>query len=161
MHDGRQEDFINRCTALMNRFKERKKREPLEVNLIVKGSYGLELKPMEVKRVKLDIELFYEDSFKEVDATIQKRLNQKKDKGIVLLHGLPGTGKTSYLRYLVGKLKKRVLFLSPNVAANLMDPDFIELLIDNPNTVVIIEDSENVIMDRKTGRPEVHLYPIF
>ena len=30
-----------------------------------------------------------------------------------------------------------------------MNPDFIELLIDNPNTVVIIEDAENIIMDRK------------
>jgi len=76
-------------------------------------------------------------------------LNQKNDKGIVLLHGLPGTGKTTYLRYLVGKLKKRVLFLSPSVAGNLMNPEFIELLIDNPNTVLIIEDAENIIMDRR------------
>ncbi|MBO9682437.1 MAG: AAA family ATPase, partial [Flavisolibacter sp.] len=60
-------------------------------------------------------------------------------------------GKTTYLRYLVGRLKKRVLFLSPNVAGNLMDPDFIDLLIDNPNTVVIIEDAENIIMDRRTS----------
>ncbi|MBB1287100.1 AAA family ATPase [Flavisolibacter sp. BT320] len=151
LHDGRQDDFIAQCTGLMNRFKEKKKREPLEVNLIVKGSYGLELKAMEIKRTKLDLGLFYEDDFREVDSIIQKRLNQKKDKGIVLLHGLPGTGKTTYLRYLVGKVRKRVLFLSPNVAGNLMDPDFIDLLIDNPNTVVIIEDAENIIMDRRTS----------
>lgn len=151
LHDGKQEDFIEQCTALMHRFKERKKRDPLEVNLIVKGCYGVELKSMEIKRTKLDLDLFYEDDFKEVDAVIRKRLNAKKDKGIVLLHGLPGTGKTTYLRYLVGKLKKRVLFLSPNVAGNLMDPDFIDLLIDNPDTVVIIEDAENIIMDRRTS----------
>lgn len=156
LHDGKQTDFIDQCTTLMNLFKERKKRNPLEINLIVKGSYGLELKSMEIKRTKLDIDLFYEDDFKEIDALIQKRLNRKKDKGIVLLHGLPGTGKTTYLRYLVGKLKKRVLFLSPNVAGNLMDPEFIDLLIDNPNTVVIIEDAENIIMDRRaTGSSSV------
>lgn len=151
LHDGSQEAFIHRCTALMDRFKERKKREPLEMNLIVKGSYGLELKAMEIKRTKLDLSLFYPDELTAVDAIIQKRLNRKNDKGIVLLHGLPGTGKTTYLRYLVGKLKKRVLFLSPNVAGNLMDPDFIDLLIDNPNTVVIMEDAENIIMDRRTS----------
>lgn len=149
LHDGNQVEFIDRCTALMNRFKERKKKDPLEVNLIVKGSYGLELKPMEIKKNKLDLDLFYEDDFASVDAIIQKRLNQKKDKGIVLLHGLPGTGKTTYLRYLVGRIKKRVLFLSPNVAGNLVDPDFIDLLIDNPNTVVIVEDAENIIRDRR------------
>jgi len=151
LHNGTQGEFIEKCTSMMNSFKERRKRVPQEVNLIVKGNYGLELKSMEIKRTKLDINLFYEDDFKEVDSIIQKRLNQKKDKGIVLLHGLPGTGKTTYLRYLVGKIKKRVLFLSPNVAGNLMDPDFIDLLIDNPNTVVIIEDAENIIMDRRAS----------
>ena len=78
-------------------------------------------------------------------------MKQKNDKGIVLLHGLPGTGKTTYLRYLIGKIKKRVMFLSPNVAGNLMNPEFIDLLIDNPNTVLIIEDAENIIMDRRSS----------
>ena len=41
------------------------------------------------------------------------------------------------------------MFLSPAAATNLMDPDFIELLIDNPNCVLVIEDAENIIMDRK------------
>jgi len=104
---------------------------------------------MEIKRTKLDLDLFYEDDFKEIDETIRKRLSKKNDKGILLLHGLPGTGKTTYLRYLVGKIRKRILFLSPTVAGNLMNPDFIELLIDNPNTVLVIEDAENIIMDRK------------
>ena len=43
------------------------------------------------------------------------------------------------------------MFLPPTVAADLMDPGFIELLIDNPNTVVIIEDAENIIMDRRSS----------
>ena len=30
-----------------------------------------------------------------------------------------------------------------------MNPEFIDLLIDNPNAVLIIEDAENIIMDRK------------
>lgn len=151
LHDGNSMGFLKSCTELMQRFKEKKKRAPLEINLIVEGSYGLDLKAMEIKKTRLDLDLFYNNDFKEVDAVIQKRLNQKRDKGIVLLHGLPGTGKTTYLRYLIGRLKKRVLFLSPNTACNLMNPDFIELLIDNPNTVVIIEDAENIIMDRRTN----------
>ena len=43
-----------------------------------------------------------------------------------------------------------MLFLS-NLASNLMGTDFIDLLIDNPNTVVIVEDAENIIMDRRTS----------
>ena len=41
--------------------------------------------------------------------------------------------------------------MSPNSAHNLVNPEFVELLVDNPNTVVIIEDAENIIMDRRTS----------
>ena len=102
-----------------------------------------------MKRTKLDLDLFYEADFKEVNSVICKRLSTDKDKGIVLLPGLPGTGKTTYLRYLIGKIKKRILFVSPSLAGDIMNPDFIQLLVNNPNCVLIIEDAENVIMDRK------------
>lgn len=148
-HNGTQQEFIDEVTATVYRFRERNKREPLEINLIVNANDYLDLKPMEIKRTKLDLDLFYNDEFKEVDQLIRKRLGKKKDKGIVLLHGLPGTGKTTYLRYLISKIRKRVLFLSPSLAGKLTNPDFIELLVDNPDTVLIIEDAENVIMDRK------------
>ncbi|TCJ14138.1 AAA family ATPase [Flaviaesturariibacter flavus] len=149
LHDGHADVFVTECTALAARFREREKRQPQEINLIVKGEYGLTTRSMEIKRAKLDLDLFYEADFAAVDAVIRRRLRQKDDKGIVLLHGLPGTGKTTYLRYLVGQTRKRVLFLSPTVAGNLMDPDFIDLLIENPNTVLVIEDAENVLMDRR------------
>jgi len=149
LHDGKQDGFVDSVTELVNHFKERQRRQPLEINLVVQNRSRLDLKAMEIKRTKLDLDLFYEDDFKEPEALIRKRLSQKNDKGIVLLHGLPGTGKTTYLRYLIGKIRKRVLFMSPSVAGNLMNPDFIELLIDNPNTVLVIEDAENIIMDRR------------
>jgi hypothetical protein len=149
LHDGKQDSFVQEITDLVNQFKERERRQPLEINLIVRNGRGLDLKAMEIKRTKLDLDLYYENNFIETDTIIRKRLNAKKDKGIVLLHGLPGTGKTTYLRYLVGKIKKRVLFLSPAVADDLMNPEFVELLVDNPDTVLIIEDAENIIMDRR------------
>jgi hypothetical protein len=149
LHDGTRPEFVQAVTELTAPFKERQRRQPLEINLIVQGRNRVGLKAMEINRTKLDVDLFYEDDFKETDQIIRKRLNKTNDKGIVLLHGLPGTGKTSYLRYLIGKIKKRVLILSPTVAGNLMNPDFIELLVDNSETVVIIEDAENIIMDRK------------
>ena len=148
-HNGKQDELLKEITDFILNFKERQKREPSEINIIVRDGGGLELKAMEIKRTRIDLDLFYEDDFKEVDEVIRKRLKMKKDKGIVLLHGLPGTGKTTYLRYLIGNIKKRVMFLSPNLAGNLMNPEFIDLLVDNTNTVLIIEDAENVIMDRK------------
>ena len=151
LHDDMHDDFVTRLIAIAKKYKERQRRQPLEINLIVNGSNGMELKAMEIRRTKLDVALFYEDDFIPIDKTIRARLNKKNDKGIILLHGLPGTGKTTYLRYLIGKMKKRILFLSPGIAGNLMSPGFIDLLIDNPETVLIIEDAENIIMDRRTS----------
>src|SRR5207253_1643330 len=84
-------------------------------------------------------------NFKEVNEIIRSRLSRQNDKGIVLLHGIPGTGKTTYLRHLIGELNKKILFVSPSVAGHLMNPEFIDLLIDNPNSVVVIEDAENIM----------------
>src|SRR5690606_15758608 len=89
------------------------------------------------------------DDFLEVHQTILNRLQKKKDKGLVLLHGKPGTGKTSYIRYLITSLKKKVIFLPLNMATEITNLDLMKLLINNPNSVFVIEDAENIIMDRE------------
>lgn len=152
LHNYSSGSFVNELVELLKTFRERQRRKPLEINLIVKNNSYMELKPMEIKRTKLELDLYYEDDFIQTNEVIRARLNKKNDKGIVLLHGLPGTGKTTYLRHLIGKVKKKVLFLSPNIASSLVDPEFIDLLVDNPNSVVIIEDAENIIMDRRTNQ---------
>lgn len=142
-------DEASSLVNIFSAYKLPQKQEAYEINIIILSKDGLELKQVEVKPTFLDIDKYYNDDFKEVDETIKARLNRENDKGIILLHGLPGTGKTTYLRHLIGGLKKKVLFVSPSVAGNLMNPEFIDLLIDNPNSVLIIEDAENIMMDRK------------
>ncbi len=149
LFDAVSEQFADDLVKALSECKAPEKKEPFEMNIITQGMHGLELKSLEVKETVLDISLYYNDDFAEVHALIRRRLMQENDKGIILLHGLPGTGKTTYLRHLIGTLKKKVLFVSPSVAGNLMNPDFIDLLIDNPNAVLVIEDAENIIMDRK------------
>lgn len=124
---------------------------PQEVHLITRGDYGLELTKLDVKRTKLNLSQYYDEDFLPVHETILKRLNQKGDKGIVLLHGLPGTGKTTYLRHLVGKIRKRVLFVPPDMASGIVNPDLVKLLIENPNSVLVIEDAENILLQRQPG----------
>lgn len=135
--------------TLLRTCKKRAKKKNFEINLIVSESNGLELKDLEVNKTKLDVDLLYNDDFAPIDKLLQKRLNTKNDKGIVLLHGLPGTGKTTYLRYLIGRLNKKIIFVSPSIASYITDPSFINILIENPNSILIIEDAENIIMDRR------------
>ncbi|MFY7963387.1 MAG: AAA family ATPase [Chitinophagaceae bacterium] len=147
-----QNSQFERVKKIIDEFKNHKaecKEVDYEINIISLNGNSLELKTINITPTELDLDLYYNDDFKAVDATIKERLGREKDKGIVLLHGLPGTGKTTYLRHLIGSLKKKVMFVSPSVASNLMNPEFMDLLIDNPNSILVIEDAENIIMDRR------------
>src|SRR4051794_38929749 len=85
-YDSELQQTMKEITEVVIPFKERQRHQPFEINLIVQNGREMYLKAMETKRVKLDLSLFYEDDFKIVDEIIRKRLNQRNDKGIVLLH---------------------------------------------------------------------------
>ncbi len=141
--------YANQLIENLQAFKAPEKEQDFEMNIISQSNGEIDLKTLAIKPTVMDLNLYYNDDFLAVDEVIRKRLETDNDKGIILLHGLPGTGKTTYLRHLIGCINKKVLFISPSVAGNLMNPGLVDLLIDNPNSVLIIEDAENIIMDRK------------
>lgn len=144
-------EMIKTLKAKFKGLRKKSRKATQEINIIAKGDTGLELTEMEVKLPTLNLDLYYEDDIREADSIIRKRLNKPNDKGIVLLHGLPGTGKTTYLRHLISKIKKRVLFIPPNMAGHIADPELVKILIDNPDSVLIIEDAEHIVMQRTAG----------
>ncbi|EDM44944.1 hypothetical protein SCB49_02449 [unidentified eubacterium SCB49] len=128
------------------------KDEVPEMHLITSSQHGLGLTSMDLLKMETDLTAHYNDDFLAIHNTIIKRLMAPKDKGVVILHGAPGTGKTSYIRHLISTVDKKVIFLPPNLAQNITGPDLINLLIENPNAILIIEDAENIVVDRdKTG----------
>lgn len=141
----------SKIEALINEFKKFKKRKARhsEISLLVNTPNGIETKSLKISKPKLSIEDNYNDDFKEIHQTIIKRLSKKNNKGLVLLHGKPGTGKTSYIRYLISTVRKNVIFLPPNMAGQITNPGLISILIDNPNSIFVIEDAENIVVDRE------------
>ncbi|MFN2396928.1 MAG: AAA family ATPase [Bacteroidales bacterium] len=113
---------------------------------ILRSSYsGISLEPFKVPLPRLSIDTHYNDDFLPVHQYIMKRLQTTGDNGLVLLHGDPGTGKTTYMRYLSGKLNKKLIYLSREIAHNLLAVDFVTFMLDHPNSILVIEDAEDIV----------------
>ena len=132
---------------LLQSHKNRKDNQ-IHIHLVTRSYSSLILEAMEIERQQWRLSENYNEDFTAVNQLILDRLQRPKDKGIVLLHGQPGTGKTSYIRYLICEVKKKVIFLPPAMAGSLTDPNFISILTDNPNSILVIEDAERALMQR-------------
>ena len=131
---------------------KKRKHESNNIALVIQTPRGYDTTSFELPDQKLDIELGYGRGFKPIHDKIINTLNQKNGKGLVLLHGTPGTGKTHYLKYIASKVKdKRVLFIPPYLADFITSPEMTPFLIQNSNSILFIEDAERVITDRNNG----------
>ena len=87
---------------------------------------------------------------------------RKRNHGLSIFEGTPGTGKTFYLRHLVGLLKEshRFYFVPTATMGVLSKPEFIGFwaeqrrIHDNRQFVVILEDSDAALMTRGSDNRE-------
>lgn len=127
------------------------KTPPNRIHLICQNHGILNLRNFRIKKIDVDIDLNYNDDFKETDKIIKSAIDKESNNGLILLHGIAGAGKTTYIRHLIGISKKRIIYAPPDFAEAISSPDLMGFMINYPDSVLIIEDAENVIQERSAG----------
>jgi hypothetical protein len=116
-------------------------------NLNIIGLKGGVLDIQEIDKSEVDkkIELFYnKETFKSINR-LSKSLS-KGDKGISVLYGDKGVGKTNILKYLSDKIERTFILIPLNLIEHTINnPEFVELVKTYQNPILIIDDCEAVL----------------
>ena len=113
----------------------------------------LSTKMVEISRVRLThLDAYYGAGMTKFHGAYLEYL-QKQGRGVSMLHGPPGGGKTTYLRHIVGALKSRVVLFPHGLLSAIDTPSFTSYLMElaSTPTVLVIEDAEAIITSREGG----------
>jgi hypothetical protein len=119
---------------MINSARIEKNKNKTTVGLISRDNGGFFINEVKFdSKISTELNLHYGENFEDFHKTFVKKL-ATTNKGISLLHGNPGTGKTSYIRYLIKELNdttdKKVVIVPSNLISSLLDPDFNTFLVD-------------------------------
>jgi hypothetical protein len=142
--------LADEATELEKKFLRFPKRHEGEavIHLVSTGHSGLELSRVKVSRPKVNLSLHYNADLLVHHRGLVSMLRSKRECGLYLFHGDPGTGKSTYIRHLMHQVKKKVIFFSPQMAGNLDSPSLTNLLVENTNSIFVIEDAEELLVSR-------------
>lgn len=134
------QDIIEKLNSCLIDFSEEQSNR---INTLSIGPNGLEIDPINLMDTDLDnIELFYNHkTFKGVRKLIKSI--KKSKKGLSILYGQRGTGKTSMINYLSTSIDKMIIFVPNNmIDVTINNPEFKRFLRRYPSPIIILDDCE-------------------
>lgn len=161
------EDEFPEMEDIINIFKEcqLEKVETISIGMVSIDESGFYIKDFDLKQKSFDLvylDEHYGEGFTDFNNKLIKRLVDET-KGLTLFHGVPGSGKTTYIRHLLRSLKElnrdnNVLYFPPTMVGSITDPGFInfisEWVSDNERgkNYLLIEDAEPLLESRDQSR---------
>jgi len=130
------------------------------VEVSQQGEFDLESHPAKDNFEILDLDVQYGYGFAKFHHSLMARF-KNESQGLVLFHGLPGTGKTYYIRHLLREMaisNKVVIYMPPNMVDHLVEPGFMTFLSQTVSQyssegkfcVLLIEDAEPLLASRSS-----------
>lgn len=118
------------------------------IYLLINSGSGLDLACVDLNPFNVNVETHYNDDLPHASIVATLKENQA---GLLLFYGEPGTGKSTYIEHIVCAAQKTVVMLSPKIANSLDDPNLIGILVQYPNSIIVIEDAEQLLGARDSG----------
>lgn len=115
-----------------------------KLNTVFISPNGIEVEPIEKMELDESIELFYnEETFKSINKL--NKVLKKSNKGLTILYGERGTGKTSMINYICDKLNRMVIYI-PNsmLDVTINSPEFRTFLRKYPKPIIVLDDCEMI-----------------
>lgn len=121
------------------------------LRMFVNNHNGFEAEQFKIEKVNIDLENNYNEDIKLFNENLFRLLNDISIKGLHLFYGLPGTGKTNFLRHITATVKRDVLFIPSGMTEILSSPSFFKQLTNHTGGLLIIEDAEKAITARESS----------
>jgi len=142
----KKEETLNKIISKLERVEEKKRKN---IHLLCKTGEGFYTRRFDVNLPEVDIDLHYNDDIKDKFNKMVSVLNQDRS-GLMLFSGNPGTGKSTFVKYITSQIDKKIIYLPSSTAEHLTDPGFLDFVIDCKNSIFLLEDAEKVIRSRET-----------
>ena len=120
-------------------------------HMIQQSMGSFDLTDFEIKPCKIDLDTHYNDDFPDIHKLICDSLLTEEKNGIILLHGVFGSGKTYYLRHLIGSVERKFIYFPLNLIEAISSPEFLPFISRQPNSILILEDCESLLVPRDNG----------
>lgn len=116
---------------------------------------GVELDSFPMENVVCDIQLNYGSNFVHVYDNVINNLKDKKS-GLYIFHGPPGTGKTTFIKYLTTVVTNRKFILVPNtLVGSIFSPKMVSNIYTFKDSVLVLEDAELCVFKRDGNNNEL------
>lgn len=149
---SRDKKAIEDLNKELSAFIKKDDTEKVKFGIIASSNGDIYLKEYELTDTyskTLDLDLHYGSSFGAHHTRIKERLTNSR-QGILIFHGVPGSGKTTYIKHLAHLFagKRKFVFVPTTFIEMLVSPNIIPVLLDNQNSVLVLEDAEKAVIAR-------------
>jgi len=140
----------NIATHLAKYYEKPKTKLTIQM-VMYKPEAGFYLSPITVDKYMDDIFDNYNEDLKEVFEVTKKALTETS-KGVAIFHGDKGSGKTTFIRFLVNyDFGKKIIFLPSSLSNSISEPNFMTFLtLQCKNSIFILEDAEDLVTSRES-----------